>query len=188
MTIKRLYSVIFTLFFSKSLVLLAVIILLSITKITNIKAQNIPLTPLESRQILTIKPFSKNGLAALKKQYQGQRWLLVLWSVDCPPCFKELALIQTISEQVNNPPIVIVNVDDNDDTSIERQQVIKRFKLSHLTHLYFVEGQAAKSRYIIDPSWYGELPRSYFIDNLGKLNGKSGLINKQQLTDWFLID
>jgi hypothetical protein len=95
-------------------------------------------------------------------------------------------MIQTLSEQVANLPIVIVNADDSDDTISERNNVIERFKLSHLTHLYFAEGQGAKSRYVLDPSWYGELPRSYFIDAVGKFNGKSGLISKEALNSWLI--
>jgi hypothetical protein len=95
-------------------------------------------------------------------------------------------MIQTLSEQVTNLAIVIVNADDSDDISHERSNVIERFKLSHLTRLYFLEGQGAKSRYIVDPSWYGELPRSYFIDAAGKFNGKSGLITNQALKEWLL--
>ena len=175
--------------FQKLLLLIVVVILLSVialTKITNAKPLANSAMPLKPQETLTEKPFNKIHLTALKQYYKGQRWLLVLWSVDCPPCFQELAMIQTLSEQVANLPIVIVNADDSDDISHERNNIIERFKLSHLTHLYFVEGQGAKSRYIIDPSWHGELPRSYFIDAVGKFNGKSGLISKEALNSWLI--
>ena len=155
MTIMISLNAVITAFLKKLLILIVVVILFSVTevtKITNAKPLANPAMPQKLQKMLTEKSCNKENLAVLKKQYKGQHWLLVLWSVDCPPCLKELALIQTISEQVANLPIVIVNADDCDDISYERKSVIERFKLSHLTHLYFVEDQGAKSRYILDPS------------------------------------
>ncbi len=175
--------------FQKLLLLIVMVIwlpVLALTTVANAKPLANSGVPLKLQKMLTEKAFNKESFAALKKHYKGQRWLLVLWSVDCPPCFKELAMIQSLSTEVANLPIVIVNADDSDDIRLERRNIIKRFELSHLTHLYFVEGQAAKSRYLIDTSWYGELPRSYFIDEAGKFNGKSGLITKQALNSWLI--
>jgi thiol-disulfide isomerase/thioredoxin len=189
MTIKIAANAAMTTSHNKLLLLVVVVILLFIIglpKITNAKSLVNPAMLVKSDKLITEKPFNKIHLTALKQRYKGQRWLMVFWSVDCPPCFQELAMIQTLSEQVTNLAIVIVNADDSDDISHERSNVIERFKLSHLTRLYFLEGQGAKSRYIVDPSWYGELPRSYFIDAAGKFNGKSGLITKQALNDWLL--
>lgn len=175
--------------FQKLLLLIVMVIWLSVIALTTV-ANAKPLAnsgvPLKLQKMLTEKAFNKESFAALKKHYKGQRWLLVLWSVDCPPCFKELAMIQSLSTEVAKLPIVIVNADDSDDIRLERRNIIKRFELSHLTHLYFLEGQAAKSRYLIDTSWYGELPRSYFIDAAGKFNGKSGLITKQAFNSWLI--
>jgi thiol-disulfide isomerase/thioredoxin len=175
--------------FQKLLLLIVMVIWLSVIALTTV-ANAKPLAnsgvPLKLQKMLTEKAFNKGSFAALKKHYKGQRWLLVLWSVDCPPCFKELAMIQSLSTEVAKLPIVIVNADASDDIRLERRNIIKRFELSHLTHLYFLEGQAAKSRYLIDTSWYGELPRSYFIDAAGKFNGKSGLITKQALNSWLI--
>ena len=174
----------------KKLLLLVVVVILlfiiGLPKITNAKSLANPAMLVKSDKLITEKPLNKIHLTALKQHYKGQRWLMVFWSVDCPPCFQELAMIQTLSEQGANLPIVIVNADDSDDISHERNNIIERFKLSHLTHLYFVEGQGAKSRYIVDPGWYGELPRSYFIDAAGKFNGKSGLISKEALNSWLI--
>ncbi len=128
--------------------------------------------------------FNQQSYATLKKLHKGQRWMMIFWSVDCPPCFKELALIQKLSKQGAQLPIVIVNVDDSEDISKERQGIIEKFELSSLTHLYFEQGQATKNRYLVDPLWYGELPRSYFIDEAGKLKGKSGLIALKHIEQW----
>ncbi|MFT5164280.1 MAG: hypothetical protein ACI9FJ_002881, partial [Alteromonadaceae bacterium] len=60
------------------------------------------------------------------------------------------------------------------------------YQLSGLTHLHFIHGRGAQGRYAIDPSWYGELPRSYFYDAAGGRTAKSGLVNNETLKKWLL--
>ncbi len=128
--------------------------------------------------------FNSEILLKQQQENKGKRWLMLLWSVDCPPCYKELALLRDLRKQYELLPIIIINTDDNDEVSEERAQVIKQFELDDLLNLYFVEGQGAYNRYSIDPNWHGELPRSYFIDEQGKAIGKSGLLNKKILLTW----
>ncbi len=130
--------------------------------------------------------FTGDALTRLKQQYSGKQWLLLLWSVDCPPCYKELAVISKLRGQNKKLAVVIVNADDNDEVASERQAVLKRFNLDDLTTFHFSDGQAAHARYVIDPLWYGELPRSYFVDAKGKKRGKSGLLSQALLEKWLL--
>jgi len=134
--------------------------------------------------------FNKSQLIAMKQQYLGKQWMILLWSVDCPPCFKELALVQKLANQHKNLPIIIINVDadtyDKEELSAERNNIIEQFGLQALSHYYFEEGMAAQSRFLIDSTWYGELPRSYFVESNGQFHGKSGLVNETLLKHWLL--
>ncbi|OUR61741.1 hypothetical protein A9Q74_07440 [Colwellia sp. 39_35_sub15_T18] len=130
--------------------------------------------------------FNKQQLATIKTQNMGKQWLMLLWSVDCPPCFKELAIIQQLQKQHNDLAIVIINTDANDEINAERDDIIKKFELSRLSNFHFIDGKGAQSRFLIDASWYGELPRSYFIESNGKFHGKSGLVNQAMLRQWLL--
>ncbi len=130
--------------------------------------------------------FTQQGLEQLKQKYLGKRWLMLLWSVDCPPCFKELALIKKLSQKQSELAVVIVNADDNDELIKERADIIESFELASFRNFHFAEGLGDKSRYLIDPSWYGELPRSYFVDKSGKFHGKSGLVKEELLTNWLI--
>jgi len=130
--------------------------------------------------------FDKAQLASIKAQNMGQQWLMLLWSVDCPACFKELATIQKLQRQHNNLAVVIVNTDANDEINVERKAIIEKFELNNLTNFYFVDGKGDQSRFLIDPNWYGELPRSYFVESNGKFHGKSGLVNQFILTKWLI--
>jgi len=151
------------------------LLLLVISYISNAK----PLT-------LHSEPFTQAVFEQIKKQYQGKKWLTLLWSVDCPPCMKELALIQALQQQKKHLAVVVINVDTHENSEQQREEILQHFELSQQTHLFFRDGFEDQSRYLIDPQWYGELPRSYFIDEAGAFHGKSGLVSKLLLDKWLL--
>ena len=130
--------------------------------------------------------FNKEQLIALKKENMGKQWLMLLWSVDCPPCFKELAIIQKLQRQHDDLAVVIINTDASDEINTERSDIIEKFDLTTVTNYHFVDGKGDQSRFYIDPNWYGELPRSYFVESDGKFHGKSGLIAEELLIQWLL--
>lgn len=130
--------------------------------------------------------FNKTQLTTLKTQNMGKQWLMLLWSVDCPPCFKELAIIQKLQRQHGELAVVIINTDDNDEVNLERKEIIDKFELNDFSNFHFIDGKGDQSRYFIDPNWYGELPRSYFVESNGKFHGKSGLVNESLLTQWLI--
>lgn len=156
------------------------IVLLFVTQVSHAKDIN--------EQQLRIKPhaFTQVAFNEIKAQYQGKKWLTLLWSVDCPPCMKELALVQKLQQQKKNLAIVIINVDTHENSEQERNDILAHFGLTPLKNLYFREGAEDQTRYQIDPQWFGELPRSYFIDEAGTFHGKSGLVSKALLTRWLL--
>ncbi len=136
----------------------------------------------------SITEFTQANFEQMKQDNQGKQWLMLLWSVDCPPCFKELALIQTIRQKEPNINIAIVNVDTELEAEKQRASVLVSYGLTDLNNYYFADGMAARNRYLIDPTWYGELPRSYFVETNGTFHGKSGLVNEQLLSQWLLTD
>ena len=137
--------------------------------------------------------FNSTALEEQKLQLEGQQWMLLLWSVDCPPCFKELKLVkrlhETLSEKRNNKsetlPVMLVNVDEI-DAEHERREIISEMGLNSFSHYYFPEGQNQRGRFLIDPTWSGELPRSYFIDSKGRFHGRSGLVKQALLEKWLM--
>lgn len=135
---------------------------------------------------LQVSPFTQTVFEKIKEQYQGKKWLTLLWSVDCPPCMKELALVQKLQQKNKGLAIVIVNVDTHENSKQQRDEILLHFNLAQHKHLYFRDGSEDQSRYYIDPQWFGELPRSYFIDEAGFFHGKSGLVSKTLLEQWLL--
>ncbi len=130
--------------------------------------------------------FDKEQFVKIKKQNQGKQWLMLLWSVDCPPCFKELAIIQKLQGEHDGLAVVIINTDADVEITKERINIIDKFELEEFSNLHFADGKGDQSRYLIDSSWYGELPRSYFVESNGKFHGKSGLVNELILKQWLV--
>ena len=132
--------------------------------------------------------FTQATFEQLKQQNLGKQWLLMLWSVDCPPCFKELALIEKLYQQSPNIAIAIVNTDDGDSTAQDRKNIMASYQLDELATFHFSNGQGDRNRYMIDKNWYGELPRSYFVEAGGKFHGISGLVKENLLRKWLVTE
>lgn len=138
---------------------------------------------LQAKQV----PLNSASFEKIKQANLGKQWLMVLWSVDCPACFKELALLKKLRQQQSDLALVIINADDASEVSQQRIQVMKNYKMDDLTNYYFIDGEGDRSRFMIDANWYGELPRSYFIDRHGKFHGKSGLLEETLIKTWLNI-
>jgi thiol-disulfide isomerase/thioredoxin len=127
---------------------------------------------------------NQEQLVGIKKQNMGKKWLMLLWSVDCPPCFKELGMIQKLKQKQANLNVVLINTDASEETRLRRREIINKFQLMDLPNFHFAADQGAQSRFIIDPNWYGELPRSYFFESNGQSYGKSGVVDESLLVNW----
>ena len=64
---------------------------LSTVQVAN--AQSVNFTDTEPFQLQVA--FDKAERTSIKEK----KWLTLLWSVDCPPCMKELALVQILQQQ-----------------------------------------------------------------------------------------
>ncbi len=139
-------------------------------------------------QSLNDKAFSKLAFEKVKQQQLGKRWLMVLWSLDCPACFKELKLIKTLQLENKSKAlnVIFINADDSDELTLDRKQVLASYGMDDFPNFYFADGQGDLNRYQIDPQWYGELPRSYFVDEQGKFQGKSGLLDETLIKKWLV--
>ncbi len=133
-------------------------------------------------------PFNASTVADLKNLYHGKKWLMVLWSVECPPCIKELALLEKLVDQNIDLPVVVINTDGDLSLYADRKDLISQFNLDSIKSYYFTDGQTEASRFLVDASWFGELPRSYFFDEQGQSRGRSGLLSKNVIKQWLTIN
>lgn len=130
-------------------------------------------------QQVNIRPFEKGSYQQILRQYKDQPLVLILWSMTCSSCLSEMPLIQKIHQQNPRLNMVMISV-DGPEFYQEMWQIIKREKLSTIEHWGFAEDNSPALRYIIDGSWYGELPRTYFFDKQHHKAGISGVLSLQQ--------
>lgn len=126
-----------------------------------------------------IKNFTTGSYEQIAKQYHDQSLVMVLWSLDCPPCYKELELLASERER-HNFNLVLIST-DGADASTEVANVLMKYKLQDADSWLFEEASAQPLRYEIDPLWYGELPRSYLFNKQNQRQAVSGVLNLSQL-------
>lgn len=120
--------------------------------------------------------------AQIELSYAGLPFIVALWSLDCPPCMKELEMLSHVHRKYPEFAIVLINT-DGVDANNEAESLLTSFNLNSTDAWIFGSQQAEKLRFSIDPQWYGELPRSYLYQN-DERRGHSGLIDQARLLEW----
>ncbi len=115
--------------------------------------------------------------------HKGGCWLLVFWSLDCPPCYQELEYLAGELDQYPLLPLVLISTDGRQYSS-EIQSTLDQYGLSAVESWVFGDEPAVGLRYQTDGTWRGELPRSYFFDHRSSRNSHSGTLGRTKLHDW----
>jgi len=118
---------------------------------------------------------------------KNQPFLMVMWSLDCPPCIKELTMLGSVYKQYPNLNLVLVSTDSMSRTE-DINQLLKDSGLSEIDNRVFSDTSVQHLRYAIDPGWYGELPRSYFHTKNNTRRAVSGLLDASQVVSWLKIN
>ena len=116
--------------------------------------------------------------------FQEQNRLVMLWSVDCPPCYQELAMLERLLSSYPGLPISLISTDDDSDRYEEVEDQYKRLHGNKLTTWVFADGMAPQLRYAIDKTWSGVLPRSYVVKGTNRV-GHSGVLKEIDLRQLF---
>ncbi len=142
--------------------------------------------PLHSKE----RQLSEGNFGEFKSLYQGQNRVVLLWSLACLPCFKELEALSKLKKSWKNPnakfPVILLNTDDAAQAAEERKQVLHEFELESMDSFYFKQGESDALKKRLDASWFGELPRSYFVNKNDQWLARSGLIKAQFIRAWLL--
>ena len=129
-------------------------------------------------------PFTHATLEEIKNEYLGREFLLGLWSIDCPPCLVELELMAKVLKSRPDLPYVLVST-DSIDLQATAAEYLEDFGLEGRRSYMFADSLTERLRYSIDPSWYGELPRSYFFEANHSFQAHSGIVSDELLAQWF---
>jgi len=133
---------------------------------------------------MQLKQFNVDSYKAMLAQYQTDAFLMVLWSVDCPPCIEELATLSKFHQSHPETNIVMVSTNSRNQAQAVKH-LINEHGLTNIQQWTFFDDSMQAIRFAIDPLWYGELPRSYFHNGKHKRIAKSGKLDEDVLLTWF---
>lgn len=131
----------------------------------------------------TPRPFDADSLHAIERARDGQPFMLVLWSLDCPPCLTELATLGRTANQLSDQRLVLISTDTTADDA-EIDALMKRVGLTRFEHWRFADGFVERLRYAVDADWYGELPRVYLYPPDHARVSYSGILDDVTLGQW----
>lgn len=131
----------------------------------------------------SLRIFGVDSYRVIQSNFSGRSYLLVLWSLDCSPCMKELKILSDFRRQYPDFRLVLVSTDAEADEA-EITQVLSGFGLDDTDNRVFSRQPESALRYAVDPLWYGELPRSYFHLPGQPRESSSGALSWRRLLDW----
>lgn len=124
-----------------------------------------------------LKPFGVGSYQKILASNSHKPFLLIVWSITCSSCLKEMPLISDIHQK--NPALTIVMLAADDISEADQiQMILRKNKLSDVENWSYADENTQKLQFEIDPKWYGELPRTYFFDKEHQREGISGVLSE----------
>ncbi len=130
-----------------------------------------------------LNPFLPGSYNSVLSELRGKPFLMVLWSVDCPPCHKELNMLGKLIKERPELNLVLISTDDI-IYAPDISKTLKKHSLGKTESWAFADPNSARLRYEIDPKWYGTLPRSYFFDSAHQRTATTGSLEAEQVEAW----
>jgi thiol-disulfide isomerase/thioredoxin len=133
------------------------------------------------------QPFKPGSYQDILKRYSTNNLLVVFWSIDCPPCFKELKHLGEFHLKNPERKIILINV----DTGYNQKKLLALLETNNLVNIerwIFNSNHHEKLRHEIDPRWLGDLPRSYFFSLTKKPQRLRGVLSLVRIEKLFKED
>lgn len=131
-----------------------------------------------------LRPFDRGSRAAIEQTHAGKPFVLAFWSVDCAYCPEEIKHLGALVRQRSDIRLVLVSVDSMEMRS-EAGKKLAEYLPEGLGERWIFAGDDPDRLYFaVDRKWHGELPRTYFYDGKGGVQGKSGRVNSVWLAEW----
>jgi thiol-disulfide isomerase/thioredoxin len=134
-------------------------------------------------QPLTVNPFVKGSFADIKKQRQGNAFVLIFWSESCSYCMKELAMFGKLRKQYPDIELVTVATDPFlEATTIN--DVLSRSQLDIDQTWVFAEQFPEIIYADVNKRWRGELPATHFFNRDNQETRHMGIVKEDDLIKW----
>ncbi len=130
-----------------------------------------------------IRPFDAGSLEKIVAAHKSRPFVVAFWSLTCPPCREELALLGDVFQGESARDLVLVSVDAPEE-SAAIATVLAQHRLAGVEAWVFADAFTERLRYAIDRQWQGELPRTYLHGADGTVQAVSGRLSPQKLRQW----
>lgn len=138
----------------------------------------------KAEQPYELAPFKSGSYRQILANNAKHPFMLVVWSINCPSCLKDMDLLSRIHK--NRPELKIIMLAADDLSAADQiQQIVHKNRLSDIDHWVFADENTQKLRFEIDPKWYGEIPRTYFFDKTHQRTGISGVLSTEDYDAMF---
>lgn len=125
-----------------------------------------------------IRAFGPNSFKKIMAKHAGKPYVIVVWGLECTYCDSSFAALAE-AQRAQKFPVVTIATDPAHDPHA-RQLILKKLHASGLASQTWAFGgaPAEQLRYAIDPKWFGEMPRTYWINAQGEKRAYSGELSK----------
>jgi thiol-disulfide isomerase/thioredoxin len=130
-----------------------------------------------------LRPFKPDSLAQIESEHTGRPFILSFWSLTCPPCRDELALLSQLEKQYPGLDLVLVSTDTPDERD-NLQATLDQMKIQRIETWVFSDSFDERLRFEVDKKWHGELPRTYFYAPGKPRTAESGKLSFAEVTQW----
>lgn len=124
-----------------------------------------------------LEPFTTGSYQKILTNHANQPFMLVVWSITCSSCLKDMALLSQIHQKRPELKIIMLAADDISEAD-QINLILEKDQLSGLENWVYADENTQKLQFEIDPKWYGELPRTYFFDKTQQREGISGVLSE----------
>ena len=131
-----------------------------------------------------IRAFSSRNFSEIRAANAGHPLVVAFWSISCEPCKEELALLTELHRDFPKVRMVVVST-DSPEQRLAVQRFFAKYALGNVELWQYGDESEERIRYSVDPSWRGELPRSYFFEASGAVTKQSGAPEKSWARAWF---
>jgi thiol-disulfide isomerase/thioredoxin len=129
-------------------------------------------------------PFVSGSYQQILAKNSDKPLMLVVWSITCSSCLKDMALLSAMHKSRPKLKIVMLTTDGLSATP-QVQQILEKNQLMGVENWIYADENTQKLQFEIDPKWYGELPRTYFLDKNHQRTAVSGVLSKEDYEKQF---
>lgn len=131
-----------------------------------------------------VRPFTSESFGEIRRSSSGHPLVIAFWSTHCEPCKEELSLLAQLHHEFPSVAIILVDTDAPAER-VAVQRFLAKYELGNIAVWQFGDEAEDRIRYSVDPTWRGELPRSYFFDKRGAVTKRSGVPDEASVRRWF---